>query len=589
MISAQTIAAALLFTLTCIAGVSVAADAIDPCPGVYLGSRAGEAIVSGAESLAETPVRGWPFALGENFGSPVLCDLNGDGIKEVIAGNRSRLYVLDAAGNVLPGWPRTVGSVDNSVAVADVDEDGQPEIFVGAANSPPRLYGFNPDGTNVPGFPVNLPNTTWMNISAPAIADVDGDGHLDVGAQSERGVSFFDRFGVPLPGWPYLWQQQQNIVWSAPAVADLDGDGDQEVVVGNNVLYNWSIHVIRHDGTAMPGWPIATNNIFASPSVGDLDGDGDLEIVVQEGDPTWYGCRMHVLHHDGTYLPGWPRPIADEWESSRSNPMIVDANDDGQPEIVTATGDGLLHLFRTDGTEFPGYPRLIANANLISTAQVIDIDADGMEEIFLTYNAGGNQFVGGWTLAGAVLRGFPKLIYAGSNLSAHSSVHIADLEGDGDLDLVAQGQTMGGGQLQLFEIEGSVFDPATSLADCPKIRYDLRNFGRFLRPDPAGVDLDLDAADCRTGHARLRLAPNPAPAGAMLRLSDMEASAGLVALYDAAGRCVGRAPASPAAGETVIALRELAGAGAAPGPYLLRWVPADGRGARVARLTLLAD
>jgi hypothetical protein len=589
MISAQTIAAALLFTLTCIAGVSVAADAIDPCPGVYLGSRAGEAIVSGAGPLAGTPARGWPFALGENFGSPVLCDLNGDDIKEVITGNRSRLYVLDAAGNVLPGWPRTVGSVDNSVAVADVDEDGEPEIFVGAANSPPRLYGFNPDGTNVPGFPVNLPNTTWMNISAPAIADVDGDGHLDVGAQSERGVAFFDRFGAPLPGWPYLWQQQQNIVWSAPAVADLDGDGDQEVVVGNNVLYNWSIHVIRHDGTAMPGWPIATNNIFASPSVGDLDGDGDLEIVVQEGDPTWYGGRMHVLHHDGTYLPGWPRLIADEWESSRSNPMIVDADDDGQPEIVTATGDGLLHLFRTDGTEFPGYPRLIVNASLISTAQVIDIDADGIEEIFLTYYAGGNQFVGGWTLAGVAVPGFPKLIYAGSNMSAHSSVHIADLEGDGDLDLVAQGQTMGGGQLQLFEIPGSVFHPATSLADCPKIRYDLRNSGRFFRADPAGVDLDLDAADVRTGNARLRLAPNPAPAGAMLRLGGMEASAGLIALYDATGRCVGRAPASPATGETVIALRELAGAGAAPGLYLLRWVPADGRGARTARLTLLAD
>jgi hypothetical protein len=508
---------------------------------------------------------------------------------EVIAGNRTRLYVLDAEGNVLAGWPRTVGSVDNTVAVADVDEDGQPEIFVSAANSPPRLYGFNPDGTNVPGFPVNLPTTSWMNISAPAIADVDGDGHLDVGAQSERGVSFFDRFGVPLPGWPYIWQQQQNIVWSAPAVADLDGDGHQEVVVGNNVFYNWSIHVIRYDGTAMPGWPIGTNNIFASPSVGDLDGDGDLEIVVQEGDPTWYGGRMHVLHHDGTYLPGWPRPIADEWESSRSNPMIVDADDDGVPEIVTATGDGLLHLFRTDGTEFPGYPRFIADAHLISTAQVIDIDADGSEEIFLTYNAGGDQFVGGWTLAGAALPGFPRRFYTGSNLSAHSSAHIADLEGDGDLDVAAQGQTIGGGQLVLFEIQGSVYDPATSLADCPKIRYDLPNSGHFSRPDPAGVDPDSDGADLRAGCARLRLSPNPAFPGAMLRLSDTDATAGHVALYDAAGRCVGEAPASSPAGETAIALRELTGAGAASGLYLLRWVPADGRGARAARLTLLGD
>lgn len=543
-----------------------------------------EALGSPAPAISPEPSRGWPFSLGESFGSPVLCDLNGDGVMEVIAGNRSNLYVLDANGNVLPGWPRSTGSIDNSAAVADLDEDGAPEIFVGAAVHPPRIYGFNPDGTSVPGFPVTLPNTSWLNISSPAIADVDGDGHLDVGAQSERGVAFFDRFGQPLPGWPYLWQSGQNIVWSAPAVADLDRDGRVEVVVGNNVLYYWSIHVIQHDGTAMPGWPVWTNNIFASPSVGDLDGDGDLEIVVQEGDPTWYGCRMHVLHQDATYLPGWPRPISEEWESSRSNPEVVDPDGDGNPEIVTATGDGLLHLFRPDGTEFPGYPRAVASGSIISSAQVIDIDADGIQELFLTYCANNRQYVGGWTLDGAALAGFPKLIYSGSNLSAHSSVHLADVEGDGDLDLIAQGQTMGGGQLWLFEVDGSVFDPATSRADWPKIRHDLRNTGYFPRPDPAGIALD------RVGSPPgLRLYPNPVVAGAELRLAGVGGLPGSITLFDATGRSVGRLSIAPGAGAACVTVRELAGRTPAPGLYLLRWAPVDGGRERLARLTILPD
>jgi len=476
---------------------------------------------------APAGTRAWPAVIGENFATPMFHDLDGDGRCEVIASDRSSTYVFDASGALVPGWPRPGGS-DHTAAVADIDEDGVPEILVASTGGPGKIRCFHPDGTVQPGFPVNLPYQYWLNTSAPAVADVDGDGHLDVGAQTEPGVAFFDRFGQPLPGWPYTWSTQQNIVWSAPAVADLDGDRDVEVVVGTNCLYGPSVHVIRSDGTALPGWPLPTENIFASAAVGDLDADGDLEIVIQEGDPTWYGNQMHVWHHDGSYLPGWPREISPQWESSRSNPAIADVDGDGLPEIATVTGDGLLHLFRIDGTEKPGYPRMLPGSGPISSLQVIDADADGVEELFLCYHAGGNQWVGGWKYDGSSLPGFPKVLFTNAELNAHGSVHLADLEGDGDLDLCAQGGTFGAGRVWVYEVDGSTFDAATSRADWPKIRHDRQNTGAYAPRDPAAVP------DGGAGLAagRLVLWPNPVRGGETLSLRLPAGPGGRLSLYD---------------------------------------------------------
>ena len=506
-------------------------------------------------------------------------DLDGDGTMEVITTDRQSTYVFAASGMLLPGWPRSGGS-DNIPAVADLDGDGAPEILVASPGAPPRIRCFNVDGTAQAGFPVSLPYQNWLNVSAPAVADVDGDGHLDVGAQSEPGVAFFDRFGQPLPGWPYLWTTTQNIVWSAPAVADLDGDGLLEVTVGNNNLYDWSVHVIRADGTAMPGWPRPTNNIFSSAAVGDLDADGDLEIVIQEGDPTWYGNRMHVWHHDGSYLLGWPRAIAPEWECSRSNPALADVDHDGHIEIVTQTGDGMLHVLAKDGTERTGYPRQLPGGGSVSSLQVIDVDADGIEEFFLAYYSGGNQWVAGWRLDGSPLAGFPKLLYTSTQLDAHSSAHFADLEGDGDLDFCAQGQTFGAGLVWVYEVDGSIFDPGTSRADWPKIRRDVRNTGHYPHHGPAAI------AEAAPARPPFRCYPNPVRMGERIALQLPGELAGWISLFDAAGRRVG---GTQVAGPLLdVTAGTLFGSAPVPGVYFLRWDEAGPHRSAATRLVLLA-
>ena len=81
--------------------------------------------------------------------------------------------------------------------------------------------------------------------------------------------------GAHLPGFPAPVEQFQII--TAPAVADVDGDGDAEVIAGTSAFL---LHAFNEDGTEPDGWPKNTGGwLFASPAVGDVDGDRKLEVV----------------------------------------------------------------------------------------------------------------------------------------------------------------------------------------------------------------------------------------------------------------------------------------------------------------------
>jgi len=524
----------------------------------------------------------WWVDIGPNTSSPMFYDLDGDGVLEVITSDDYYTYVFNASGGLWPGWPQAgSGSVMGIPAVADIDEDGRPEILIGTRSI--QIICFNTDGTIQTGFPVGLPHGVWGGTSCPAVADVDGAGHLDVGAPSQLGVAFFDRVGHPLPGWPYLWDTPQNFAMAGPAVADLDGDGSCEVVVGNNNISGYDgvnhsilacgVHVIRADGSAMPGWPRPTSCIFASPAVGDLDGDGDLEIVVHEGDWGFWGTRMHVWHHDGSDVAGWPREIAVHGQGSRSDGALADVDSDGTLEIVlhsgsvptaAAAGEPMLHIFRVDGTEMPGYPRrLPILCDSISSVQVVDTNADGWAEFFLCYWESGSQWVSGWAFDGVTLTGFPRLIFAETELAAHGSAHLADLEGDGDLDLCVQGSNWTHGRLRVLEVPGSTWHAQPDRPDWPKIRRDACNTG--FCPAPASRPEARDIHPVVQSPAF----PNPVSLSGVLSFRLAEDQRQRIALFDLAGRRLGAAEVSGRR-DGSIAIRSLFAAEPAAGIYLLR-------------------
>lgn len=259
----------------------------------------------------------WEYNMNwETFSSPACADFNNDGFKEVVIGTRwrpgGRLLVFHADGRLMVDHAMPEG-VDSSPVIADLDGNGSKEIIVGTGTEFWRIGDHGPitqlfvfDTQNIfagtlqnrAGWPAS---TDYPVKAAPAVADLDGDGKLDVIAvttsQSVKqptddsisgagSIYAWNHQGNPMPGWPKLRPkaidgQDAPLEW-APVVADLDVDGKAEVIVS---ILN-SILIFNGDGSVQP-YPTATKySGNSSPAVGDTDNDGKIEI--------WIGSSYNV-------------------------------------------------------------------------------------------------------------------------------------------------------------------------------------------------------------------------------------------------------------------------------------------------------
>jgi len=276
------------------------------------------------------------------WSSPALVDLDRDGQLDVIIGQDSGQATLPNGRHVggqvrafrgtgageLAGFPIQLDDVVySSPAIGDIRGTGQPSIVTGFGRC-------------------------WdMHSCAP------GGAVQDVSTY----VYGWNADGTPMPGWPYPVPNQSARTIS-PALADLDGDGKLETIIGNLIKTNATdkdgyVHVIRSDGTPFPGWPklsetaatCAENNnwldAFASPIAVDLDGDGRAEIV----EPS--AGYLHVWDRSGTQLSrvapdvcaASPDPTRYQMQGRFaffSTPTAADLHGDGKIVLIVGGASG---------------------------------------------------------------------------------------------------------------------------------------------------------------------------------------------------------------------------------------------------------
>ena len=272
--------------------------------------------------------------MGTNFndGTPALADLLGNGQNEIVfASFDGMLYAWKPDGSDAPGFPVNLHApVSSSVAIGKLDGAGGP-LSIAVATSSESLYVFGADGSRHAGFPVHLWTTGTNRSPSPAIADMNGDGFPEiVVAGTDGAVYAYDRTGALVAPWTGArFSTLPNAATeSSPVVADINGDGKSDVIIGDD---NGSLAALSGaDGSMLAGFPIQLDaEVTGTPAVCDCDGDGKTEIVDVD-----FGGTLYVWDYDFPFSPGGPPPWPQFHHDARrtgnaTTPILLAVGDHG--------------------------------------------------------------------------------------------------------------------------------------------------------------------------------------------------------------------------------------------------------------------
>ena len=235
-------------------------------------------------------------------------------------------------------------------------------------------------------------------------------------------------------------------------VADMDGDGDADVIAAASVANK--IVLYENDGASSPGFtarvidPLIAGAFEAYPA--DLDQDGDMDIVgsaLTDDIIAWY-------ESDGASSPAFTKRVIDSGADGARAVAVTDLDADGDSDVVAAlAATDEIVWYESNGASPPAFIKRVVGGllDLAIALRVADVNGDGALDVI----AAGQQAndIVYFESNGAALPAFTKRTLDAS-LSAASGVSAGDLDGDGDLDVLA---TAGGGdQIVWYENGGGV-------------------------------------------------------------------------------------------------------------------------------------
>ncbi|MEM1054136.1 MAG: FG-GAP-like repeat-containing protein [Bacteroidota bacterium] len=277
-------------------------------------------------------------------------------------------------------------------ALADIDADGDLDLVVGDGNTDANLALYRNEGSaTAPRFVME--DADWLGLEydfggyAPVFGDIDGDGDLDllVGGFNGR-MAYLENTGTATSG---TWELRETRFggidagqYSRPTLADIDGDGDLDLAIGES---NGRVFLYRNIGSASApefetksnGQPEQADLNFrdaiglpgdvgqeSSPALADLDGDGDLDALV--GTSTG---QIQLYRNTGTATAPMFESVGEvNAERLTTTPRAADLSGDGVPDILSgADSGGLLYWTGTlDVSVAPGpaaAPSIVAFPN----------------------------------------------------------------------------------------------------------------------------------------------------------------------------------------------------------------------------------
>jgi Bacterial Ig-like domain (group 3)/FG-GAP-like repeat/FG-GAP repeat len=323
--------------------------------------------------------------------------------------------------------------------VADFNNDGIPDVATCNGYSPGEaniLLG-NGDGT----FGQAQSYDAGEGPADIAAADFDGDGNLDI-VVADHG----NDFDIPLYGGTVVSVQYGNgdgtfRNWSefkagsfpnSVAVGDFNHDGHPDIVVANDKSNIGTVSVLINRGDGTFANPVAYATALDATEVvtGDFNGDDNIDLAVGAT-----GNAVYVLlgNGDGTFQAYQSFATSDPADLI----AVADFNGDSKLDLVTgaryAQARFSMLLGNGDGT----FQAPIDTATFLSPMDLAagDVDGDGITDMAIVQSATIiNIFKGN----GDGTFKTPPVSYG-----VGYTVRMADLDGDGTLDLVSASELAG--------------------------------------------------------------------------------------------------------------------------------------------------
>ncbi|WP_432970502.1 PQQ-binding-like beta-propeller repeat protein [Dactylosporangium sp. CA-233914] len=237
-----------------------------------------------------------PGHVGAEFGpwtgAPAVHDIDGDGIDNVIFMAADVTYDLNGVntsgvkilqGHIGTGWD-SLGLYHTPI-IADVDNDGLPEVLMTAGFN--NLYVIDLDATGAPTILLWQVETNPGEIFGrrSALADVDGDGVLEVATLSDSGVLTCHNAATGAVKWSFTvpgGSVAPNVV-----AVDVDGDNHIEYVIGTADGTVYAIDA-RPNPRRRVKWSLSIGQRLGDIIAADVDGDRRSELVVTAEDGYLY-------------------------------------------------------------------------------------------------------------------------------------------------------------------------------------------------------------------------------------------------------------------------------------------------------------
>ncbi len=373
----------------------------------------------------------------EGGGDVIVHDLNNDGFQDYAVGRYYATIHLGGPSGYFQAPLYNAGPKPDDVALGDFNQDGILDMVVpnnvGGAANVSILLG-NGDGSFRPPSTVAVVTTP----SAVAVADLNGDGFLDVAAAgSTASVLLGNGDGSFEPAVGY------NSGGTGVGIVADDYNGDGKLDLG--LATSNGIRVLLNLGAGTFGMSINTS-IYQPLALagGDFNSDGKADLVANGGTYPNYGLHLFLGNGNGTFSAatlvavGAPRPDVD----------VADVNNDGFQDIVSIACPLLcVRLGNGDGT-FVAAPDVYAEP---ASLAIDDLNEDGILDLVTVLESITAVRFGN----GDGTFGIPSRYVLGS---AISSVAVADFNGDLFRDIVGVGNI--GAHVLLNEQDGSFPGPA---------------------------------------------------------------------------------------------------------------------------------